>query len=77
MNFSDLNSDDSTLFTNFQFNKYANRISVFIKVLIYKIWTKIKATILNFQNYAFVCPSELFKLKLTLIQVYDIKLINL
>ena len=52
------------------------QISVFIKVLILKIWTEIRPTIVNFKNYAFVCPNESFKLKLTLIQVYAIKFIN-
>ena len=76
MNFSDLeNSDNSTIFNNFQFNKYAN--SLYIKVLIFKIRIEIRPVIVNFTNYEFVCPNELFKLKLTLIQVYAIKFINL
>ena len=39
------------------------QISVFIKVLILKFWTEIRPTIVNFKNYAFVCPNESFKLK--------------
>ena len=79
MKFADLeNSDDSTIFSNFQFNKYANLIcKLFIKVLIFKIWMEIRPAIVNFKNYAFVCPNDLFKLKLTLIHVYSIKFINL
>ena len=52
------------------------KINVFIKVLIFKILTEIRPAIVNFENYAFVCPNELFKLKLTLIQVYAIKFNN-
>ena len=40
------------------------QISVFIKVLIFKTWTEFRLAIVNFINYAFICPNELFKLKL-------------
>ena len=50
------------------------QISIFIKVLIFNILTEIRPAIVNFKNYEFVCPNKLFKLKLTLKQVYAINL---
>ena len=75
MNFSDLeNSDDSTIFYYFQFNKYANqRIH---KSIDFKNLNGNRPAIVNFKNYAFVCLNKSFKLKLTLIRVYAIKFIN-